>query len=170
MRLIKTHYSKLQVVAVDENGNELSDIKVPSTVYPETDYLKKSSMCISLMSLILEQWLNLKAPLNRISQYLSRHGIEYTRQQLYSYTDTTAAMLMPVFKYMERYIAEAKLIGVDETYWSCREKQRLKDNSSIEDNSKSKSQRSKSKTCRIYVFSIITQKVCLYYPFLRKEL
>lgn len=29
MRLIKTHYSKLQVVAVDENGNVLSDIKVP---------------------------------------------------------------------------------------------------------------------------------------------
>lgn len=86
------------------------------------------------MSLILEQWLNLKAPLNRISQYLSRHGIKYTRQQLYSYTDTTATMLMPVFKYKERYKAQAKLIGVDETYWSCREKQRLKDNSSVEDN------------------------------------
>lgn len=127
LTVIRTHYTNLQVVAVDENGNELSDIKVPSTVYPETDYLKKNSMSISLMSLILEQWLNLKAPLNRISQYLSRHGIEYTRQQLYSYTDTTAAMLMPVFKYMERYIAEAKLIGVDETYWSCREKQKLKD-------------------------------------------
>ena len=169
MRLIKTHYSKLQVVAVDENGNELSDIKVPSTVYPETDYLKKSSMSIGLMSLILEQWLNLKAPLNRISQYLSRHGIEYTRQQLYSYTDTTAAMLMPVFKYMEKYIAEAKLIGVDETYWSCREKQKLKDNSSVEDNSKSKSQRSKSKTCRTYVFSIITHKVCLYYHSLERN-
>lgn len=114
------------------------------------------------MSLILEQWLNLKAPLNRISQYLSRHGIEYTRQQLYSYTDTTAAMLMPVFKYMERYIAEAKLIGVDETYWSCREKQKLKDTPVEDDNSKRKSQRSKSKTCRSYVFGIITPKVCLY--------
>ena len=70
LTVIRTHYTKLQVVAVDENGNELSDIKVPSTVYPETDYLKKSSMSISLMSLILEQWLNLKAPLNRISTYL----------------------------------------------------------------------------------------------------
>lgn len=139
MSLIKTHYSKLQVVAVDENRNELSDIKVPSTVNSETDYLKKSSMSIGFMSLILEQWLNLKAPLNRISQYLSRHGIKYTRQQLYSYTDTTAAMLLTVFKYMERYIAQAKLIGVDENYWSCREKQELKDNSSVEDNSKSKS-------------------------------
>ena len=67
MRLIKTHYSKLQVVAVDENKNELGDIKVPSTVNSETDYLKKSSMSIGLMSLILEQWLNLKALLNRIS-------------------------------------------------------------------------------------------------------
>lgn len=121
------------------------------------------------MSLILEQWLNLKAPLNRISQYLSRHGIEYTRQQLYSYTDTTAAMLMPAFKYMERYIAQGKLTGVDETYWSCREKQRLKDNSSVEDTPKSKSQRSKSKTCRSYVFGIITPKVCLYYHSLERN-
>ena len=55
LTVIRTHYTKLQVVAVDENGNELSDIKVPSTVYPETDYLKKNSMSISLMSLILEQ-------------------------------------------------------------------------------------------------------------------
>lgn len=67
MRLIRTHYSKLQVVAVDENENELGDIKVPSTVNCETDYLKKSSMSIGLMSLILEQWLNLKALLNIIS-------------------------------------------------------------------------------------------------------
>lgn len=169
LTVIRTHYTKLQVVAVDENGNELSDIKVSSTVYPETDYLKKSSMSISLMSLILEQWLNLKAPLNRISQYLSRHGIEYTRQQLYSYTDTTAAMLMPVFKYMERYIAEAKLIGVDENYWSCREKQKLKDTPVEDDNSKRKSQRSKSKTCRSYVFGIITPKVCLYYHSLERN-
>lgn len=78
---------------------------------------------------------------------MSRRGIKYARRQLYSYPDTTAAMLMPVFKYLERYIAQAKLIGVDENHWSCREKQRLKDNSSIEDNPKSKSQRSKSKTC-----------------------
>lgn len=170
LTVIRTHYTKLQVVAVDENGNELSDIKVPATVYPETDYLKKSSMSISLMSLILEQWLNLKAPLNRISQYLFRHGIEYTRQQLYSYTDTTAAMLMPVFKYMERYIGEAKLIGVDETYWSCREKQKLKDDNSVEDDStKRKSQRSKSKTCRSYVFGVITPKVCLYYHSLERN-
>lgn len=116
------------------------------------------------MSLILEQWLNLKAPLNRISQYLSRQGIKYTRQQLYSYTDTTAVMLMPVFKYMELYIGEAKLIGVDETHRSCREKQRLKDNSSVEDNPKSK-----SKMCRTYVFSITTQKVCLYYHSLERN-
>lgn len=109
-------------------------------------------MSIGLMSLILEQWLNLKAPLSRISQYLSRHGIMYTSLQLYTYTDTTAAMLMPAFKYMERYIAQAKLIEVDETHRSCREKQRLKDNSSVEDDiTKRKSQRSKSKTCRSYV-------------------
>ncbi len=56
-------------------------------------------------------------------------------------------MLIPAFKYMERYIGEAKLIGVDETYLSCREKQKLKDDNSVEDDStKLKSQRSKSKT------------------------
>lgn len=78
-------------------------------------------------------------------------------------------MLMPVFKYMERYIAEDKLIGVDETYWSCREKQKLKDTPIDDDNSKRKSQRSKSKTCRSYVFGIITPKVCLYYHSLERN-
>ena len=76
---------------------------------------------------------------------------------------------MPVFKYMERYIAEAKLIGVDETYWSCREKQKLKDTPVEDDNSKRKSKRSKSKTCRSYVFGIITPKVCLYYHSLERN-
>ena len=33
-----THYSKLQVVAVDENGNEISEVKVTPTLYPETDF------------------------------------------------------------------------------------------------------------------------------------
>ena len=78
-------------------------------------------------------------------------------------------MLMPAFKYKERYIAQAKLIGVDETYWSCREKQRLKDSSNVEDNPKSKSQRSKSKMCRSYVFWIIAPKVCLYYHSLERN-
>ena len=101
-----TRYSQLQVV-VDENGNEISEVKVTPTVYPETDFLKKSSMSIGLMSLILEQWLVLKSPLNRISQYLLRYNISFTRQQLYSYTDTTAALLMPIFKHMESYLKEA---------------------------------------------------------------
>ncbi|WP_405341692.1 hypothetical protein, partial [Fibrobacter sp.] len=68
--IVKTHYSKLQIVAVDDNGNELADVKVPVTVCPETDFLKKSLMSIGLMCLVLEQWFCLKAPLNRISQYL----------------------------------------------------------------------------------------------------
>ena len=105
-----TRYSKLQVVAVDENGNEISEVKVTPTVYPETDFLKKSSMSIGLMSLILEQRLVLKSPLNRISQYLLRYNISFTRQQLYSYTDTTAALLMPIFKHMESYLKEATFI------------------------------------------------------------
>lgn len=78
------------------------------------------------MSLILEQMLNLKLPLNRISQYLSRYGARYSRQQLYSYVNIIIAMITPVFKHMEGYIGQAKLIGIDETYWECREKQRIK--------------------------------------------
>ena len=149
--IVKTHYSKLQIVAVDDNGNELTDVKVPVTVCPETDFLR---FC-------------LKAPLNRISQYLLRYGIEYSRQQLYSYTNTTAALLMPVFKHMESYLREAKLIGVDETYWSCRERQKLKD--AKDDAPDRKSQRSKSKTLRSYVFGIVSDKLCLYYHSLQRN-
>jgi uncharacterized coiled-coil protein SlyX len=165
--IVKTHYSKLQIVAVDDNGNELADVKVPVTVCPETDFLKKSLMSIGLMCLVLEQWFCLKAPLNRISQYLLRYGIEYSRQQLYSYTNTTAALLMPVFKHMESYLREAKLIGVDETYWSCRERQKLKD--AKDDAPDRKSQRSKSKTLRSYVFGIVSDKLCLYYHSLQRN-
>ena len=162
-----TRYSKLQVVAVDENGNEISEVKVTPTVYPETDFLKKSSMSIGLMSLILEQWLVLKSPLNRISQYLLRYNISYSRQQLYSYTDTTAALLMPIFKHMESYLKEATFIGVDETYWSCREKGKIK--GPPEDEPGRKSHRSKSKTLRSYVFGIVSKTVCLYYHSLERS-
>lgn len=162
-----THYSKLQVVAVDENGNEISEVKVTPTLYPETDFLKKSSMSIGLMSLILEQRLVLKSPLNRISQYLLRYNISFTRQQLYSYTDTTAALLMPIFKHMESYLKEATFIGVDETYWSCREKGKIK--GPPEDEPGRKSHRSKSKTLRSYVFGIVSKKVCLYYHSLERS-
>ena len=162
-----THYSKLQVVAVDDNGNEISEVKVTPTLYPETDFLKKSSMSIGLMSLILEQWLVLKSPLNRISQYLLRYDISYSRQQLYSYTDTTAALLMPIFKHMESYLKEATFIGVDETYWSCREKGKIK--GPPEDEPGRKSHRSKSKTLRSYVFGIVSKKVCLYYHSLERS-
>ena len=161
-----TRYSQLQVV-VDENGNEISEVKVTPTVYPETDFLKKSSMSIGLMSLILEQWLVLKSPLNRISQYLLRYNISFTRQQLYSYTDTTAALLMPIFKHMESYLKEATFIGVDETYWSCREKGKIK--GPPEDEPGRKSHRSKSKTLRSYVFGIVSKKVCLYYHSLERS-
>ena len=91
--IVKTRYSKLQIVAVDDNGNELTDVKVPVTVCPETDFLKKSLMSIGLMCLVLEQWFCLKAPLTRISQYLLRYGIEYSRAtalQLYKYHGSTS--------------------------------------------------------------------------------
>ena len=119
------------------------------------------------MSLILEQRLVLKSPLNRISQYLLRYNISFTRQQLYSYTDTTAALLMPIFKHMESYLKEATFIGVDETYWSCREKGKIK--GPPEDEPGRKSHRSKSKTLRSYVFGIVSKKVCLYYHSLERS-
>lgn len=37
------------------------------------------------------------------------------------------------------------------------------------DNTKRKFQRSKSKTCRSYVFGVITSKVCLYYHSLKRN-
>lgn len=110
------------------------------------------------MCFVLEQWFCLKAPLTRISQYLLRYG----RQQLYSYTNTTAALLMPVFKHMESYLREAK-----QTYWSCRERQKLKD--AKDDAPDRKSQRSKSKTLRSYVFGIVSEKLCLYYHSLQRN-
>ena len=46
----------------------------------------------------------------------------------------------------------------------------LKDNNSVEnDNSKRKSQCSKSKTCRFYVFVVITPNICLYYHSLERN-
>lgn len=167
LNLIKTQYSKLQVVAIDENGNELTDIRVEPTVYAATDFLKKSSMSINLMSLIFEQMLNLKLPLNRLSQYLSRYGAKYSRQQLYSYVNIATAMITPVFKHMESYIGQAKLIGIDETYWECREKQRIK--APPEDEPGKNAQRSKSKTIRSYVFGVITPKVCIYLHSLERD-
>ena len=80
LNLIRTQYSKLRAVAVDEDGQELADTRVVPTVCAATDFLKKSSMSINLMNLILEQMLNLKLPLNIISQYLSRYGARYSRQ------------------------------------------------------------------------------------------
>lgn len=88
LNLIRTQYSKLQALAVDDDGHELADTRVESTVYAATDFLKKSSKSINLMSLILDQILNLTLPLNRISQYLSRYGARYSRQLLYSYVNT----------------------------------------------------------------------------------
>ncbi len=161
------NYSKLQIVAVDEQDRPL-DEKVPATKCPETDFLKRSPISISLMSYILEQRFSLKCPLHRISQYLARYGIKLTRQQMYYQTDTTAMLVMPIFEHLESYIGEANLIGVDETYWSCREKRKIKGNAPEDDVGK-KAQRSKSKTLRSYVIGIISPKVCIYFHSLERD-
>ena len=161
------NYSKLQIVAVDENDNPL-DEKVPATKCPETDFLKRSSISISLMSYILEQRFCLKSPLNRTSQYLAKYGIKLTRQQLYNHTDHTAMLLKPLYDHLATYIGEANLIGVDETYWSCREKRKIQGDSPDDDPGK-KSQRSKSKSLRSYVIGIISPKVCYYFHSLQRD-
>ncbi len=69
-------------------------------------------------------------------------------------------MITPVFKHMESYIGQAKLIGIDETYWECREKLRIK--APPKDELGKKAQRSKAKSIRSYVFGVITPKVCIY--------
>ena len=56
---------------------------------------------------------------------------------------------------------------MDETYWSCRERQKLKD--AKDDAPDRKSQRSKSKTLRSYVFGIVSDKLCLYYHSLQRN-
>ena len=60
---------------------------------------------------------------------------------------------------MKSYIGQAKLIGRDETYCECREKQRIK--APPEDDPGKKAQRSKAKAIRSYVFGVITPKVCI---------
>lgn len=52
---------------------------------------------------------------------------------------------------------------MDETYWKCREKLRIK--APPEDEPGKKAQRSKAKSIRSYVFGVITPKVCIYLHF-----
>ena len=74
----------------------------------------------------------MKVPLNRISMNLESYGMGFTRQQLYSYTEIIGYLLKPVMEFLENYISNAKTIGFDETYWSCREKVRLKNQNIID--------------------------------------
>lgn len=117
----------------------------------------------------------MKVPLNRISMNLESYGMGFTRQQLYSYTEIIGYLLKPVMEFLENYISNAKTIGFDETYWSCREKGRLKNQNIIDldedivesppgdsDKTKRKEQKSVSKTLRSYIFGIITEKVAIY--------
>lgn len=135
---------------------------------PEIDFLKKTKMSIGLMSTIIMMWMGQQLPLNRISKYLGWNGLSYSRQMLYSYVNATSILLTPVYNHMFKYIADALALFIDETYWSCRERLAItmaNDNEQLNKNGKSKrkSQRSKSKTNRTYVFSIITEKICLYF-------
>lgn len=165
-------YNKLQVVLVDENGNKLPDSHVNVTEHPLADFFKKTAMSIGLMSWIIAMWMYLKLPVYRISRYISGYGLNYSRQCLYSYTNQTTILLTPVFKHMEGYLSEAHLVGIDETYWSCREKGRNKappDGSDNEQTTGRKAQKSKAKTLRSYVFGVVTPEVCLYYHSLERD-
>ena len=132
-------------------------------------------MSILALVFVVSEWIMMKVPLNRISMNLESYGKGFTRQQLYSYTGIIGYLLKPVMEFLENYISNAKTIGFDETYWSCREKGRLKNQNIIDldedivesppgdsDKTKRKEQKSVSKTLRSYIFGIITEKVAIY--------
>ena len=89
-------------------------------------------MSILALVFVVSEWIMMKVPLNRISMNFESYGMGFTRQQLYSYTEIIGYLLKPVMEFLENYISNAKTIGFDETYWSCREKGRLKNQNIID--------------------------------------
>ena len=156
-------------------GGEAEGETVPVPSSPNADFLAKTRMSIATMVYVVCEWLMMKNPLNRISMNLASYGLEYSRQQLYSYTRILTCILYPVMEYLEKDLRNAKTIGFDETYWSCREKGRLTGDKIIDvdedvvdappdmdGKTKRKEQKSVSKTLRSYIFGIVTERVSVY--------
>ena len=172
---VTKQYFKATFEMVDENGVVIPGETIPLPSSPNADFLSKTRMSILALVFVVSEWIMMKVPLNRISMNLESYGMGFTRQQLYSYTEIIGYLLKPVMEFLENYISNAKTIGFDETYWSCREKGRLKNQNIIDldedivesppgdsDKTKRKEQKSVSKTLRSYIFGIITEKVAIY--------
>ena len=143
--------------------------------HPDIDFLPKTLMSISLFTFVADLWMRMQMPLNRISKFLQQAYVPMSRQMLYSYTNTVCIVLTPLFEHMQKKLADADIIHIDETYWSCRNKQKaLQQNSNSKNNknttpSKRKPQRSKSKTNRSYIIGLDTAEVCLYFHSLTRN-
>ena len=156
---VTKQYFKATFEIVDENGVVIPGETIPLPSSPNADFLSKTRMSILALVFVVSEWIMMKVPLNRISM----------NPEIIGY------LLKPVMEFLENYISNAKTIGFDETYWSCREKGRLKNQNIIDldedivesppgdsDKTKRKEQKSVSKTLRSYIFGIITEKVAIY--------
>ena len=66
-------------------------IPLPSS--PNADFLSKTRMSILALVFVVSVWIMMKDPLNRIGMNLESYGMEFTRQQLYSYTEIIGYLL-----------------------------------------------------------------------------
>ena len=110
IRLIQTQYYKLEYIEVDEDGNEKISTLRQTALSSKTDFLKKTSVSVNLMSHIIYLWIRLKSPLNRVAVSLAEYGIKLSRQQLYKDVGITSFMLQPVYEHIKTYIKEEKTV------------------------------------------------------------
>ena len=162
IRLIQTQYYKLEYIEVDEDGNEKISTLRQTALSSKTDFLKKTSVSVNLMSHIIYLWIRLKSPLNRVAVSLAEYGIKLSRQQLYKDVGITSFMLQPVYEHIKTYIKEEKNLCIDETYFQCREKLKSKIEEPPPGQSKSKAQKSLSKSMRSYIYGIAGECVCIF--------
>ena len=71
-------------------------------------------------------------------------------------------MLQPVYEHIKTYIKEEKNLCIDETYFQCREKLKSKIEEPPPGQSKSKAQKSLSKSMRSYIYGIAGECVCIF--------
>ena len=162
IRLIQTQYYKLEYIEVDDEGNEKISTLRQTALSAKTDFLKKTSVSVNMMSHIIYLWIRLKSPLNRVAVSLAEYGIKLSRQQLYKDVGITSFMLQPVYEHIKTYIKEEKNLCIDETYFQCREKLKSKIEEPPPGQSKSKAQKSLSKSMRSYIYGIAGECVCIF--------
>ena len=159
VNVIDVTYYKAEYQSLDDDEKILAPIA-------EADFLPKAKIGMSLMSELINMRFMLKSPIYRLVQYLEDLGLKFSKQQLYSYFEICSFMLMPLFERLEEELANANVIGIDETFWSCREKRRKQ----LEERNKNGMATNQDgddggspPSMRCYIFGMITQNVCLYY-------